>query len=322
MRYIFYLILIYIVSVFGQIKSDQNQVSQLQLIETQMKYYPDSLELYEEYCELSLKEKKSLDEIYAFNFDLDTIFTKMKNSIQDTVSMYETQIRIYYNYQRFIYSKAEELSKELHKKNNNNDEISRISKISYDNYNIIRDNSYNLCLKLSNNCKDPFVRSWCESITEYKNYQIFLANLKINPAPLFTTKDIHGKTISLSTFRGKIVLLHFWSMYSQPSVSELNDLKKIYTQYSKNDFIIISINGDKLNTAIDESILKNFIKDMNLNWYQIADGNNREIYELYYVRNYPTLYLMNKEGFIIHYENELRGKNLFATFSKLFIKRD
>jgi len=319
-KYCLFIIFIFVVSVSGQKESAAQPGGKLHRIEAQMQTHPDSLELYEEYCELSLKGKKTLDELYAFDSELNTIFAKMKDTIRDTIAMYETQIRICFKYSRFLFAKADTLIKALHT-TLNKEELVKLYKINFAYYKKITDKSYQLCRKLTHVHTDSSVYSWCQSIIQYKKYRTFMENLKKNPAPLFHAVDINGRTVSLDMFRGRFVLIHFWSMYSQPSVLELNDLKKISITYSKQDLAVISINGDKLNNAIDEKILHNFINEMNLNWHHIADGNKRKIFNLYFVRNYPTLYLINRAGFIIYSENELRGKRLFSTFSKLAIRQ-
>jgi peroxiredoxin len=64
-------------------------------------------------------------------------------------------------------------------------------------------------------------------------------------APDFAVKTVDDKTVKLSDYRGKYVLLDFWATWSAPSVAETPDLKETYAAF-KNDprFAMIGLNLD------------------------------------------------------------------------------
>ncbi len=60
----------------------------------------------------------------------------------------------------------------------------------------------------------------------------------------FTLKDLNGKKYALSTLKGKIVLINFWSTQCISCKKEMQDLDLIYTNYEPQGLVILSITGD------------------------------------------------------------------------------
>jgi peroxiredoxin len=60
----------------------------------------------------------------------------------------------------------------------------------------------------------------------------------------FTLKDINGKKVTLSSLKGKIVLINFWSSQCPTCTKEMQDLDLIYTHYAPQGLVVLSITGD------------------------------------------------------------------------------
>jgi len=73
---------------------------------------------------------------------------------------------------------------------------------------------------------------------------IHAAELKVgDPAPSFTAKDETGKTISLSDFKGKAVLLYFYPMDNTPGcIIEAQSFRDHYSEFQNLDTVILGIN--------------------------------------------------------------------------------
>ncbi len=82
----------------------------------------------------------------------------------------------------------------------------------------------------------------------------------------FTTKDIKGKTIKLSDFRGKYVLLDFWASWCLPCRKGNPHLKKLYTRYKSKGFEIIGVSDD------DAGIAFSIKKSSGKRWTAVATG--------------------------------------------------
>ena len=109
----------------------------------------------------------------------------------------------------------------------------------------------------------------------------------------FTLKDLEGYDVSLSSFRGKVVLLNFWATwcpYCRKERVELNNLHKEY--YGKN-LVIISVAGDRSLEKVQQ-----FIKGNPVDFIILSDSDG-EVSESYGVRALPTNFLIDRKGRII-----------------------
>jgi peroxiredoxin len=76
-------------------------------------------------------------------------------------------------------------------------------------------------------------------------------------APAFSLRDIDGKQVSLSDFKGKVVLVNFWATWCQPCQVEMPHLQKMHTEFADQGFVVLSISIDEARGA---SMVKPLIK--------------------------------------------------------------
>ena len=63
-------------------------------------------------------------------------------------------------------------------------------------------------------------------------------------APLdFTVKDMNGRSVKLSSYKGKVILLNFWATWCEPCKEEIPDLITLQEQY-KDDIIVLGFSID------------------------------------------------------------------------------
>lgn len=131
-------------------------------------------------------------------------------------------------------------------------------------------------------------------------------------APNFETQTLQEKSISLSDYKGKIILVEFWATWCGPCIGEIPHLKSTYSEYSDSDFEIIGISLDQ-----NQEKLKNLVEEHNLQWPQIQQQKefNSKLAELYSVIAIPRNYLIGRNGEII--AKDLRGEELKAKVSEL-----
>lgn len=124
-------------------------------------------------------------------------------------------------------------------------------------------------------------------------------------APNFSQKDPNGKDISLSSFRGKYVLVDFWASWCGPCRRENPYVVKAYERFKDKNFTILGVSLDNSKDAWLKAI-----KADKLTWTHVSDlkGWKNEVAVLYSVRSIPTNYLLDPDGRII--AKNLRGSDL------------
>jgi peroxiredoxin len=140
-----------------------------------------------------------------------------------------------------------------------------------------------------------------------------LKQLAVGGEPIpFTVKDIRGNSLSLESYKGKVVLLDFWATWCVPCKVEMPNVVRIHKKFNKRGFEIIGISLDKDREALDQ-----FIKTNGMEWPQHFDGKGWQngVAEKYKVRAIPATYLIDKRGKIRY--RSLRGAELERAVERL-----
>jgi peroxiredoxin len=132
-------------------------------------------------------------------------------------------------------------------------------------------------------------------------------------APDFTLPDPQSKAITLSSFRGKYVLLDFWASWCGPCRQENRHTIQVYKKYKDKGFEILSVSLDKNAQTWQEAIQRD-----GLTWPQVSDLKewNSEPGIKYDIQQLPTTFLLDKKGVIIAVD--LRGNDLDKELDKVF----
>ena len=117
--------------------------------------------------------------------------------------------------------------------------------------------------------------------------------------PDFSATDLNGKPISLRQYRGKVVLLDFWAVWSRPSIAEMPIVKKVYDTYKDQGFDIIGVSLDT-----NEKLLRNYLKENDIQWRQIFSGQGPDspLAKQYDIHTIPAPWLIDKDGTLISRE--------------------
>lgn len=109
-------------------------------------------------------------------------------------------------------------------------------------------------------------------------------------APDFTLKDIEGNDLTLSSLRGKYVVLDFWGSWCGWCIKGMPEMKKYYAKYG-NRMEILGI--DCRDT---EEKWKEAVKKHELPWLHVRNAGDTEVSLLYAIEGYPTKIVIDPDG--------------------------
>ena len=118
-------------------------------------------------------------------------------------------------------------------------------------------------------------------------------NIIKSKAPDFTAKDLNGKTVSLSAFKGKVVLLNFWATWCPPCRAEMPSLNKLYNMLKPRGLEVVAVSTDR-----SISDIKDFIESHRVGFPVLFDSE-RSASKLYRVFSMPTTFLIDRKGIIV-----------------------
>lgn len=125
-------------------------------------------------------------------------------------------------------------------------------------------------------------------------------------APEFELKDADGKTVRLSDYKGKVVLLDFWATWCGPCKIEIPWFIDFERKYKDQGFAVIGVSMDEEGWQV----VKPFISELAIN-YRILQGSDSTAQLYGGVEALPTTFLIDRDGKIAATHVGLAGKDDF-----------
>jgi len=135
-------------------------------------------------------------------------------------------------------------------------------------------------------------------------------------APDFTLKTPEGSELSLSSLKGKVVLVDFWASWCKPCRASFPHMKELYAKYQSKGFEILGVTNDSNHKA-----WKKAIKDDEISWLNVADEfpvkhTPARVISEYGMDYLPSTVLIDKDGIII--AKLLHGDELDQKLKEIF----
>jgi len=112
-------------------------------------------------------------------------------------------------------------------------------------------------------------------------------------APEFSLPSLDGRAVSLSSYRGKVVMVHFWATWCPPCVEEIPTLERLYRASFGKDLEILAVSVDEGGAgAVSQFMKKNrFALPVLLN-------PDQSVARKYGTFKFPETYLVDREGIV------------------------
>ena len=153
---------------------------------------------------------------------------------------------------------------------------------------------------------------------------------KVRPgksAPGFTTQDINGKSFTLSSLKGKVVIIDFWASWCVPCRKSNPHMRELYAKYHSKGLDMVYVadddsNPEKWKKAVEKDQLvgdgfHHVLRGLKMDTAKGTFDRTHDISEKYAIHFLPTKYLIDRKGNIVCKINEGEDAQLDAEIVKL-----
>ena len=112
-------------------------------------------------------------------------------------------------------------------------------------------------------------------------------------APPLQLNNLSGKSVDLSNFRGKVVVVNFWASWCEPCREEFEELTQLQENYGSKGLVVLAVNLAEMKPRVLQFLKGNGFSE---NSIEILLDRNSIAYKSWKARGLPTTFLVSKTG--------------------------
>lgn len=116
---------------------------------------------------------------------------------------------------------------------------------------------------------------------------------RIPPPVDFVLSDLNGRQVRLSDFKGKVVLLDFWTTWCPDCRVEMPALEKLHQRFKDRAFILLAVNLHESQNSVQQ-----FFSSQKLSFTALLDSNGH-VGQRFGIRSIPTAFILDQDGAMI-----------------------
>ncbi|MBR2032699.1 MAG: AhpC/TSA family protein [Alistipes sp.] len=149
----------------------------------------------------------------------------------------------------------------------------------------------------------PYLITLSNDIARMEARLSLLNSIELRTYPELKGKDMYGNEVALSSLKGEVVLVDFWSAEAGNSNAFNAELKEIYEEYESRGFRVYQVSADTSKAAWVTAV-----QEQQLPWISVCDfkGKASPMLHAYNVRKLPSNFLIDRDGNIV-------AKDLYST---------